>query len=103
MCQYYVTNAARATSLGAEFEMQAAVVDHLQLLTASLGYSQVEFEEFKDVNRDYQRNKCPFAPDNTFNLGARYRHLPGLYVDADMTGYSEMYFDQANKYTKDTL
>jgi iron complex outermembrane receptor protein len=96
----YVTNAAEATGKGVELEMTARVFDGLALM-AGFGYSDVEFDDFKDALGDYKGNKNPWAPDYTFNIGAQYRHWCGFYVRGDLIGYGKMYFDKANDYSRD--
>jgi iron complex outermembrane receptor protein len=96
----YLTNAAEATAKGVELEMTARVFDGLSLM-AGFGYSDVEFDSFKDAMGDYKGNKNPYAPEYTFNIGAQYRHYSGFYVRADLIGYGKMYFDKANEYSRD--
>ena len=96
----YTTNAAKATSKGFELELAAIPVRGLTI-TAGFGYSDVEFDEFKDTAGDYKGNKKPYAPEYTFNLGVQYRSITGFYCRADMTGYGEMYTDKANTYKRD--
>jgi len=96
----YVTNAAEATGKGIELEMTAKMFDGLDLM-AGFGYSDVEFDEFRDVLGDYKGNENPFAPEYTFNIGAQYRHPCGFYARGDLIGYGKMYFDKANEYSRD--
>ena len=96
----YITNAAEATAMGIELEMTARVFDSLAFM-AGFGYSDVEFDEFKDALGDYKGNKNPYAPEYTFNIGAQYRHDSGFYARGDLIGYGKMYFDRANEYSKD--
>ena len=96
----YLTNAAEATATGIELEMTARVFDGLALM-AGLGYSDVEFDDFKDALGDYKGNKNPYAPEYTFNISAQYRHDSGFYARGDLIGYGKMYFDRANEYSKD--
>ena len=96
----YVTNAAEATGKGIELEMTARVFDGLALM-AGFGYSNIEFDSFKDALGDYKGNKNPFAPEYTFNIGAQYRHYSGFYARGDLIGYGKMYFDKANEYSRD--
>ena len=96
----YITNAAEATAKGVELEMTARVSDGLALM-AGFGYSDVEFDDFKDALGDYKGNKNPYAPEYTFNIGAQYRHYSGFYARGDLIGYGKMYFDKANEYSRD--
>ena len=98
----YLTNAAEATGKGIELELTARVWDGLTLM-AGFGYSDIEFDEFKDALGDYQGNKNPYAPEYTYNLGAQYRFASGFYARADLVGYGKMYFDRANQYSRDAF
>ena len=35
-----------------------------------LGYTDIEFEDFKDAAGDYQGNKSTYSPEYTFSIGA---------------------------------
>jgi iron complex outermembrane receptor protein len=96
----YITNAAEATGKGVELEMTARPYDGLSFI-AGFGYTNVEFDDFKDALGDYKGNKNPWAPEYTFNIGAQYRHYSGFYARADLIGYGKMYFDKANEYSRD--
>jgi iron complex outermembrane receptor protein len=96
----YITNAAEATGKGVELEIRARPYDGLSLM-AGFGYSDIEFDSFKDVLGDYEGNENPWSPEYTFNIGAQYRHESGFYVRADLIGYGKMYFDKANDYSRD--
>ena len=96
----YITNSAEATAKGVELEMTAKVFDDLSLM-AGFGYSDVEFDSFKDALGDYEGNKNPYAPEYTYNIGAQYRHYSGFYARGDLIGYGKMYFDKANEYSRD--
>ena len=98
--EFYTTNAAEATGKGIELEMTAKPCDGLSLM-AGFGYSDIEFDSFKDVLGDYEGNENPWSPEYTFNIGAQYRHYSGFYVRADLIGYGKMYFDKANDYSRD--
>ena len=97
---FYTTNAAEATAKGVELEMTARVSDGLSLM-AGFGYSDIEFDTFKDVLGDYKGNKTPYAPEYTFNIGAQYRHPSGFFARADLIGYGKMYLDKTNQYARD--
>lgn len=96
----YITNAATATGIGAELEVTAQVLDGLTL-NASFGYNNIEFDDFSDVQGDYEGNKNSFAPEYTYNIGGQYRHGSGIYVGADLIGYGEIFFDKANNFSRD--
>ena len=96
----YLSNAAEATAKGIELEMMVNVSKGLSVM-AGLGYTDIEFDEYKDALGDYAGNKNPYAPKYTFNIGAQYRFQNGLYARADLVGCGEMYLDRANEYKRD--
>lgn len=96
----YLTNAAAATGIGMELEMTAHILNELTL-DASYGYNNTEFDDFSDIRGNYKGNKNPFAPEYTYHFGSQYRHAGGIYARADLVGYSKIYFDKANKYSRD--
>lgn len=96
----YLTNAAKATGKGVELEMTARVTDGLSLI-ASYGQSDIKFDDFSDALGDYDENKNPWAPEHTYNFGAKYRHSKGFYARADYIGYGKTYFDKANTTARD--
>jgi iron complex outermembrane receptor protein len=96
----YTTNAAEATGKGVELEITARPCDGLSLM-AGFGYSDIEFDSFKDALGNYEGNENPWAPEYTFNIGAQYRHYSGFYARGDLIGYGKMYFDRANNYSRD--
>ena len=96
----YLTNAAEATGMGIELEMTANLIAGLSMM-AGFGYTDIEFDDYKDALGDYTGNKNPYAPKYTFNVGAQYRFQNGLYARADLIGYGEMYLDRDNQYKRD--
>lgn len=68
-------NAAAATSKGFEVEGTWAVTDALSL-SGGYGYTRAEYDDFVDevMGRDYTGNPLPFAPEHSFNAGARWKH-----------------------------
>ena len=96
----YITNSAKAHSYGVELEMQMRLTSQFTL-TGNFGYSQSEFDDFKDSKGDYANNKAAFAPQYTFSIGGQYRTDKGLYAGVDLVGYGKMYLDTANEYPRD--
>ena len=96
----YITNAAEATGKGVELELMGKITAGLTIM-AGFGYTDIEFDDFKDTAGDYQGNKSTYSPGYTFNIGAQYRWENGFYARADLIGYGEMYFDKANEYKRD--
>ncbi len=96
----YITNAAEATSKGAELELQVNMTREISVM-AGIGYTDITFDSFQDAVGNYAGNYNPFAPKYTFNLGAQYRHGSGFYMRADLLGYGKMYLDKANQDEKE--
>ncbi|WP_321493678.1 TonB-dependent receptor [uncultured Desulfobacter sp.] len=96
----YITNAAEATAKGFELELTGKITSGLTIM-AGIGYTHLEFDEFKDEDGDYQGNKSTYSPEYTFNIGAQYRWENGFYARTDLIGYGEMYFDNSNERKRD--
>ncbi len=95
----YMSNAAKATSKGFEFDLNYKVTSNLELFSA-FGYNETKFDEYKDALGDYEGNYNTHAPKYNYNIGAQYRSNKGYYARVDVNGYGKMYFDKANKYEK---
>lgn len=95
----YLTNAAEATGKGVELEARARVMKGLDIM-AGFAYNLLEFDTFEDANGNYEGNQNPYAPKFSYNVGFQYRNDRGYYVRADLIGYSRMYLDKANEYTR---
>lgn len=98
----YTTNSPEATAYGVEFDLSLKPLKGLNL-TASYGFNNIEFDDFKDFEGDYTDNKKPYAPEYTFSFAAKYRSEAGLYAGADLTGCGKMYTDKINKYKRDAF
>jgi len=96
----YLTNAAEASALGGEIDITARLSRGLSLV-AGFGYTDIEFDNFKDVSGDYEGHKAPYAPEYTFNVGAQYRSRAGFYLRGDLIGCGKVYYDKANEYSRD--
>jgi iron complex outermembrane receptor protein len=97
---YYITNGARATSMGAEVDLTAILAPGLRV-NGGFGYTHAEFDSFSDASGDYKGNKLPYAPEYTYNLGFQYRLDGGWYLGADFMGYGKTYFDKNNTSYRD--
>lgn len=98
----YLTNAAEASGYGGELEMSAIIIDGLSL-TVAIGFSDIEFDTFKDALGDYKGNQNPLSPEYTFNIGTQYRHASGFYTRVDLIGYGEMFLDKTNTASRDAF
>lgn len=94
----YMSNAASATSYGAELEANYLINSYLSVF-GNFSYNQSKFNDFKDGAGDYKDNYTPYAPKYTYALGATLRGLGGFYASADISGYGKMYSDKENKYS----
>jgi iron complex outermembrane receptor protein len=95
-----VENAAKAHSQGIELELQARPVQGLDMF-AGFGYTESKFDDWKALQKDgtmydYEDNYLPNAPKYTYNLGAAYRHISGLFGRVDLLGTGEFYGDNKN-------
>ena len=98
--QFYVDNAAKATSKGFETSFNAMLTDNLKLF-GSYGYTNSTFDEYNNGRVDYSGKKTAFAPEYNYNIGIQYRGEQGYFAKADLNGYGKTYFDNANKYNRD--
>lgn len=96
----YLTNAAEASAIGGEVDITARLTEFLSL-NAGFGYTNIEFDKYKDALGDYEGNKNPYAPEYTFNIGAQYRTPQGFYARCDFIGYGKTYLDKKNEYSRD--
>lgn len=95
----YVTNAASARSIGAEFELEYLLGDGWSLQTG-LGLNRTRFSSFRDGAADYSGNDNPFAPRINGYLSARYDAPAGWYAQASLTGTGRVYLDAASRYRR---
>lgn len=97
--QGYISNAASASSQGAELEIQYKLTPQIRLFL-SAGYNSTKFDSFSDYKGDYKDNYSPFAPIYNYSVGGQYRSHSGYFARLDLTGYGKMYLDKANEYEK---
>lgn len=95
----YVTNAASARSIGAEFELEYLLGDGWSM-QAGLGLNRTRFASFMDGANDYSGNQNPFAPRINGYVSARYDAPAGWYAQASLTGAGRVYLDAANRYSR---
>ena len=95
----YVTNAASARSVGAEFELEYLLGQGWSL-QAGLGLNRTRFSRFRDGANDYGGNQNPFAPRVNGHLTARYDAPAGWYAQASLSGTGPVYLDAANRYRR---
>jgi len=95
----YISNAASATSKGAELDLNYNINDSISLFGA-IGYNQTKLDNFSDSKGNYSGNYNPYAPKYNFNIGMQYRDSRGYFARADFNGYGKTYADKENKYEK---
>jgi iron complex outermembrane receptor protein len=109
-------NAAESTSMGFEVEAMARPATGLEL-TVGFGYTNVEFDDFKDAifdqdptsptygqkigEIDYSDKKNIFAPEYTYNLAVQYRYplsnSKTLFSRLELQGTGDFYYDFDNE------
>jgi outer membrane receptor protein involved in Fe transport len=96
-------NAGRAESMGVDLGLTAYLIDGLTL-SANYGYARAILKDYKpDEATDYSGNFIPFAPQNTFSLGATYnrglrnsRIIDRFNIQAQYNGAGRIYWTEAN-------
>jgi len=95
-------NAGRAESFGFDLGLTAYLADGLSI-TANYGYAHAVLKNYKTGEADYSGNYIPFAPQNTFSLGAGYsrrlqnrRIIDRFNVHAQYNGAGKIYWTEAN-------
>ncbi|MDB6169128.1 MAG: putative TonB-dependent receptor [Verrucomicrobia bacterium] len=68
---YFITNAGRARSVGAEFELACRLLRHLDM-SGAVGWNQTELTQI------LRGNQVPFVPTYTALVALDYRPLPGF-------------------------
>jgi len=96
----YITNAGTAASYGAELEILAKITKQFTM-TANVGYTNVEFDEYQDAADDYSNNKIPNVPEYTFAIGGQYRAGNGFYANVDWVSVGKTYLERTNTYERD--
>lgn len=95
----FISNAAKATSIGAEAEFKA-YLDNWQLF-GHLALNETKFDEFQDNLGNYKNNYAPYAPKHTFNLGVRYEDPKNWYGQVEVQGVGDFYIAKQNNYKQD--
>ena len=96
----YIDNASSATSKGFEIGLIGKLTDTIEL-SASYGYTDCTFDDYKDAKGDYSGNNNTFSPAYNYNIGIQYRDEQGFFAGADLNGYGKTYFNAANTNSKD--
>ncbi len=95
-------NAGRAESTGFDLGLTAYLSDGFTL-SANYGYSHAVLKDYKTEEADYSGNYIPFAPQNTFSIGAGYSRglrnnkiIDRFNVQAQYNGAGKIYWTEAN-------
>ena len=98
-------NAGSAESMGIDLGLTAYLIDGLSL-SANYGYARAILKDYRadeTVTADYSGNFIPFAPQNTFSLGATYsrglhncRIIDRFNIQAQYNGAGKIYWTEAN-------
>ena len=96
----FVANAGNSTSTGVELELSTQPLDGLSVF-GTYGYVDAEFDDFVDTaGQNFAGNTLPFAPDQTWSLGAQYgagsRDEFHWYLRGEWVGVGTFYYDPSN-------
>ena len=95
-----VSNAAQASSNGLELEFSARPWNEVEFF-GGFGYTEAKFDDWTTQRPggnsfSYKGKYLPNAPKYTYNLGAQYTALSGLFLRADLLGTGGYYCDPEN-------
>ncbi|NEQ97742.1 MAG: TonB-dependent receptor [Cyanothece sp. SIO2G6] len=86
---------------GLELELRARPLQGLDL-TAGFGWLDAEYTNYSDpILGDFSGNQLPYTPDYTFNIGAQYRAINGIFGRVEVQGFGKTFFDDANTLDQD--
>lgn len=96
----YIDNVGKSTSKGLELELGVELTEGFDVF-GSLGLVDTEFDEFTDpFGVDVEDNDLPFAPEETWALGAQYsREITegaSAFIRAEYAGVGKFYYDAGN-------
>ncbi len=93
---YFVANAPRARSRGAELELAWKPVAGFAVTTA-LGYTDVTLVQFTDpvTGTSFDGNRAPYVPDTTASLRADYRDPSGWFGGVGVTADGRTYYTES--------
>ncbi|WP_162274627.1 TonB-dependent receptor plug domain-containing protein [Verrucomicrobium sp. GAS474] len=92
-----VVNIPAVSSRGIEWNLEGKPLKELTL-QAGVGFTLATFDSYHDgvTGQSYARNRVPYVPEETFLLGATYRHSTGWMMHVDYRGIGQTYFEQSN-------
>lgn len=92
---FTIDNAGSAKSQGFEAEIKAYPITGLEIL-GGFGLTQAEYTEYDRGTLDMAGKKIAGVPELSGQLGATYRFVNGLFVNADYVYTGSSYFDALN-------
>lgn len=92
-----IVNADKAQSLGAELEIAARPAEGVEL-SGFIGYTGIEFREYKDpvTGANLVDHRAPYTPEFNGGLAAQYTPRCGFFARAEWVVVGETYFDDLN-------
>jgi len=90
----FITNAGQSNLYGMEVDMNLRATEQLTV-SAGVGYTRTEFDEFVNDNTDYSGNEFSYAPEFTAFIGGEYRLTPQWFVQLD-GNFVDNYFSFAD-------
>ncbi len=97
--QFFIANAGKAKSAGAEVEVTFRPVENLDLF-AGIGVMNTRFDTNIPGAGIARGNDLPFAPDVTWNVGAQYSmkvyNSLRAFARAEVFGVGKYYYDPSN-------
>ena len=94
--QSFYENAGSSIHQGLETALSMELAPGLTS-TLTYTYSDFTFDTFRDRNgNNFDGNKIPGVPDNTFHIELSYQHVSGFYTSWDLLYADSFYADNAN-------
>jgi len=96
-----ITNAEKVESYGTELNIKANIAKNLSV-TGTYGYTHASFLKYEANNVDYKNKIIPFAPNNTFSIGAEYglpiktEWLHKIIISSQYIGVGNIYWNEEN-------
>ena len=95
-----MSNAGKAHSYGAEFELAARPLQGLDIF-GGVGYTKAKIDEWEAFDGvamvDYAGSYLPNVPRVTYTVGIQYRHETGLWGRLELVGTGKHYHDAKNE------
>lgn len=102
---FYILNADRARTIGAELELRALPCEFFEFRVAA-GYQQAEFRRFTTplpFAQTLDGNDINFVPEFTLDASVTARSKCGFYATVGVTAVGEYWFDEGNTAKQDAF